>query len=224
MDPRIRLPQFLTGWFPEALWRGPDNENQIYLTFDDGPVPGVTPWVLDLLKREKVKACFFCVGENVTRYPDIYRRILEEGHLTGNHTYHHLQGMKTRAGSYLADVEKAAGVIDSRFFRPPHGLMRRRQYRQISKKYLVVMWDLVSCDYRQNVDHHVVTNNVLRYLRPGSIITFHDSYKSERNLYAALPVVIRELKRRGYRFGSLAELRTKPGIEETKKDKIRDYA
>lgn len=205
LDPRIRLPQFLTGWFPRALWKGPAAENQVYLTFDDGPVPEVTPWVLDLLKKEDLKACFFCVGENVQRFPDIYQRILDDGHLTGNHTYNHLQGLKTRTSHYLENVEEAARFIDSRFFRPPHGLMRRGQYKQISRQFQVVMWDLVSCDYRQTLSPEAVAGNVLKYVRPGSIITFHDSHKSKKNLYPALPVVIRALKMEGYRFGTLPD-------------------
>lgn len=203
LDPRIRLPQFLTGCFPRAIWKGPAAENQVYLTFDDGPVPEVTPWVLELLKKEDLKACFFCVGENVQRFPHIYRQILNEGHLTGNHTYNHLQGLKTRTRHYLENVEKATGYIDSRFFRPPHGWMRKAQYKAISRKFQVVMWDLVSCDYRQTLTPEDVSGNVLKYIRPGSIITFHDSWKAKRNLYGALPVVIRELKTRGYRFGDL---------------------
>ncbi len=206
LDPRIRLPQFLTGCFPRAIWRGPAAGNQVYLTFDDGPVPEVTPWVLDQLKKENVKACFFCVGENVQRYPGIYQRILDEGHLTGNHTFNHLQGLKTATRQYLENVEKAAGYIDSRFFRPPHGWMRRAQYEAVSRKFQVVMWDLVSCDYRQTLTPRAVTDNVLNYVRPGSVITFHDSFKSAKNLYAALPVVIRELKMKGYRFEDLSSI------------------
>jgi peptidoglycan/xylan/chitin deacetylase (PgdA/CDA1 family) len=205
LDPRIRLPQFLKVFFPGALWRGPAGENQVYLTFDDGPVPEVTPWVLHLLREEGIKACFFCVGENVMRYPDIYRQILDEGHLTGNHTYNHLQGLKTGTKHYLNNIDKAAGFIDSRFFRPPHGLMKRSQYKQVSRKFQVVMWDLVSCDYRQSLSPETVAGNVLENVRPGSVIIFHDSYKAKKNLYAALPVVIRELKLKGYRFGTLTE-------------------
>jgi peptidoglycan/xylan/chitin deacetylase (PgdA/CDA1 family) len=203
LDPRIRLPKFLTGCFPLATWRGPASGNRVYLTFDDGPVPDVTPWVLDLLKKEDVKACFFCVGENVERHPGIYRRILEEGHLTGNHTYNHLQGLKTPTSRYLENVEKAAACIDSRFFRPPHGFMRKSQYQAISRRFQVVMWDLISGDYRQKLTPQGVTNRVLKYVRPGSVITFHDSVKSKNNLYGALPEVVRELKRKGYRFGVL---------------------
>jgi len=203
LDPRIRLPQFLKIFFPGALWTGPAAGNQVYLTFDDGPVPEVTPWVLNLLREEGIKACFFCVGENVMRYPDIYRQILDEGHLTGNHTYNHLQGLKTRTRHFLENIDQAAGFVDSPFFRPPHGLLKISQYKQLRRRFQVVMWDLVSCDYDHSLSPEAVARNVMDHVRPGSIIIFHDSCKAMKNLYAALPVVIRELKLRGYRFGIL---------------------
>jgi peptidoglycan/xylan/chitin deacetylase (PgdA/CDA1 family) len=205
LDPRIRLPQFLKRVFPGALWTGPAAGNQIYLTFDDGPVPEVTPWVLDLLREERIKSCFFCVGENVMRFPDVYQQILDEGHLTGNHTYNHLQGLKTGTEHYLDNTEKAAQFIDSPFFRPPHGLLKISQYKQLRRKYQVVMWDIVSCDYNQSLRAGTVIRNVMKNVRPGSVIIFHDSYKARKNLYAALPVVIRELKKDGYQFGTLSE-------------------
>jgi peptidoglycan/xylan/chitin deacetylase (PgdA/CDA1 family) len=205
LDPRIRLPQFLKILYPGALWRGRGDERQVYLTFDDGPVPEVTPWVLDLLRKEEISACFFCVGENVRRHPDIYNRILSEGHLTGNHSYNHLQGLKCRTDQYLQNIEKAGELINSRFFRPPHGLLKPAQYRRLRRNYQVVMWDLVSCDFRQDLSPETVVSNVLDHVRPGSVIIFHDSLKAWKNMSVALPAVIRELKSSGYRFGSLAE-------------------
>jgi peptidoglycan/xylan/chitin deacetylase (PgdA/CDA1 family) len=205
LDPRIRLPQFLKIFFPGALWTGTAVGNRIYLTFDDGPVPEVTPWVLNLLRREGIKSCFFCVGENVMRFPDVYQQILDEGHLTGNHTYNHLQGLKTGTEHYLQNTDKAAEFIDSLFFRPPHGLLKISQYKQLRRKFQVVMWDLVSCDYNQSLSPEAVIRNVMKNVRPGSIIIFHDSYKARKNLYAALPVVIRELKMKGYSFGTLSD-------------------
>ncbi len=202
-DPRIRLPQFLTRCFPGALWRVPVSANQVFLTFDDGPVPEVTPWVLDLLKKEGIKACFFCVGENVERYPDIYKRILDEGHQVGNHTFNHLQGLKTPNAGYFRNIEKAAQFISSDFFRPPHGWMRRSQFEYLNRNYQVVMWDIISGDYKQELTPDAVVRNVLDFVRPGSIITFHDSHKSKKNLYQALPVIIQKLKEKSYQFGEL---------------------
>ena len=202
-DPRIRLPRVLNGCFPGALWRLPGEAMKVVLTFDDGPVPEITPWVLDVLKGEQIQAVFFCVGENVKRYPRIYKRILDEGHQVGNHTFNHLQGLKTSNKNYLNNIEKAAGYIDSDLFRPPHGWMRRSQFNEISKHYRVVMWDILSGDYKSELAPEVVAQNVLDFVRPGSIITFHDSFKAKRNLTYALPVIIHQLKEEGYQFSQL---------------------
>lgn len=204
-DPRVQLPRFITGFYPGALWRGPAAEKQVFLTFDDGPVPEVTPWVLDLLRRENISACFFCVGENVQRHPELYRQILAEGHLAGNHSFNHIQGLKTPDAEFFANIEKAARYIDSPYFRPPHGFLRRSQYRYLRERYQVVMWDVVSRDYRAGLSPEQVTRNVQNFVRPGSVIVFHDSVKAQKNLYAALPAVIQYLKKEGYRFGKLSD-------------------
>lgn len=203
VDPRIRLPRWMRDCFPDAIWRGPSEQKQVYLTFDDGPIPEVTPWVLEVLKKEEVKACFFCVGDNVRKYPEIYRRILDEGHLTGNHTFNHLQGIRTATRKYVENVMLASRFVRSGLFRPPHGLMRKAQYDQLISQYKIIMWDVVSCDYRQRLTPEQVVRNVMNHVRAGSVITFHDSLKSEKNLHGALPVVIRKLKEQGYSFGML---------------------
>ncbi len=205
LNPRIRLPRFLNRCFPSAIWRASVETKEVFLTFDDGPVPEVTPWVLDLLKKEDIKACFFCVGENVKRHPDVYRWVLREGHQVGNHTFNHLQGLKTKDPAFLSNVEKASQYINSCLFRPPHGWMRRSQYEQLSLTYTVVMWDIISGDYRKELTPKDVIKNVLKTVRPGSIIVFHDSIKAQKNLEVALPVIIRKLKRKGYSFGKLTE-------------------
>ncbi|WP_053183212.1 polysaccharide deacetylase family protein [Sunxiuqinia dokdonensis] len=204
-DPRIRLPKVATRFFPNALWRLPGDKKQVALTFDDGPVPEVTPWVLKLLKEENIKACFFCVGENVKRHPEVYRQILANGHQVGNHTFNHLQGLKTKDEDFFANIEKAAKYVDSRFMRPPHGWMRKSQYRKLVEKYQVVMWDLISRDYITKVSPDAVVSNVMNFVRPGSIIIFHDSVKAQKNLKPALPVVIKKLKQKGYQFTLLPE-------------------
>lgn len=204
-DPRIRLPRVLTGFFPGAIWRLPDNGKRVVLTFDDGPIPEVTPWVLDLLRQEQIKACFFCVGENVKRYPHIYQQILDEGHQVGNHTFNHLQGLKTPSRDYFRNIEKAAGYIQSDLFRPPHGLMRWTQFNEISKNYQVVMWDILSGDYKPELSPENLIQNVLDFVRPGSIITFHDSIKSKKNLMVALPEIISKLKEQEYQFTKLPQ-------------------
>ena len=206
VDPRIRLPGRVTRLFPEAVWRVPTEKKRVYLTFDDGPIPEITPWVLKILKEEQVEACFFCVGNNVEKYPELYQSIINSGHLTGNHTFHHLHGLKTSTETFCRDILEAEKLIRSKMFRPPHGLMRMSQYNLICRQFKIVMWDIVSCDYRESIGSEKVVKNVLNNVRPGSIITFHDSFKSWKNLSGALPVVIRILKERGYEFGSLNEL------------------
>lgn len=198
--PQVHLPRFFTKWFPAAIWRMPGEHKTVYLTFDDGPIPGVTPWVLKLLRDQDIKATFFSVGENVFRHPEIFEQILEEGHAVGNHTYHHLQGLKSGNLSYYRDIEKANDLIGSNLFRPPHGWLKQAQYQFLSQKYKIIMWDVISCDYNRNIPKEEVLQNVLDFVRPGSIITFHDSLKAEDNLKWALPRAIEALKAEGYEF------------------------
>jgi peptidoglycan/xylan/chitin deacetylase (PgdA/CDA1 family) len=189
------------------LWRIriPDQKT-VYLTFDDGPIPGVTPWVLDLLDSYGVKATFFCVGDNVRKYPDIYRLLLERGHTTGNHTFHHIQGWKNRTASLLKNTVKAGEMIHSRLFRPPHGHMRVPQNRKLQKEgYSVVMWDVVTRDYSRFMRPEQVLQNVKKYTRDGSIIVFHDSLKAEKNMKYALPRAIEWLQNEGYTFALIPE-------------------
>lgn len=204
LNPEVHLPSWITNWFPKAVWTIPNNRNEVYLTFDDGPIPEITPWVLDLLKEKGIKATFFCVGENAKRYPDIYQRIINEGHQVGNHTYNHVQGLKLSSEEFLNNIEKAAQHIDSLLLRPPHGWMKRSQYRALSKKYKIVMWDVISVDYNPAISPQQCLKNVMDYTRSGSIITFHDSIKAEINLKYALPKAIDQLKERGFTFNSIS--------------------
>ena len=203
-DPRVRLPGFITTLYKSAVWRLPDAEKVVYLTFDDGPVPDVTPWVLDLLKKECIRATFFCVGENVMKHPEVYRRVLADGHAVGNHTYNHWQGLKHSDEDYFRNVEKAAEYIDSDLFRPPHGWLKTSQYRFLKKSYKIVMWDLISCDYDRQLTPNQVFRNVTDFVRPGSIITFHDSIKAQPNLTEVLPRAIKWMKEQGYRFEAIS--------------------
>ena len=187
--------------FPEAIWRIKHRDRKVvYLTFDDGPIPEVTPWVLDELDRHGVKATFFLVGDNVRRHPELLEEIKRRGHSWGNHTMHHLQGMRTWTSNYLADVSEADRLIGSTLFRPPHGLIRWKQAKALKRTYNLVMYDLVTRDYSRKLEPEQVLENVKRFARNGSIIVFHDSLKAERNMRYALPRAIQWLKDQGYEF------------------------
>ena len=188
--------------YPGSLWRiREEQQKRVYLTFDDGPIPEVTPWVLDQLDHYGVKATFFCVGDNIRKYPDLYLQLLERGHKTGNHTFNHIQGWKHRTSYLLENSAKAAELIDSRLFRPPHGHMRVKQNIVLQKAgYQVVMWDVVTRDYSRFMTPEKVLDNVKRYTRNGSIIVFHDSLKAEKRMKYALPRAIEWLQNEGYTF------------------------
>lgn len=193
-------PWFYRALFPGATWRIPSDERCVYLTFDDGPIPQVTPWVLNTLDQYGVKATFFMVGDNVRKHPDVFRMVVERGHAVGNHTFHHIQGIRYWTRNYLADVELAARLIPGNLFRPPHGHMRFPQLLRLRKTHRIVMWDVVTRDYSPHLSPQQVLENVKRYTRNGSILVFHDSLKAERNMRWAMPRAIEWLLQEGYRF------------------------
>ncbi len=185
--------------FPEGIWRIKRKGQKVaFLTFDDGPVPEVTPWVLDTLDRYGVKATFFMVGDNVKRNPGLFDEIKKRGHSFGNHTMHHLKGMSSSVRRYLRDVAEADALIGSPLFRPPHGLIKWQQSRAIRNKYNLIMYDVVTRDYSRKLTPEQVLDNVKRYARDGSIIVFHDSLKAESNLKAVLAPAIEWLQSEGY--------------------------
>lgn len=176
------------------------NEHSVYLTFDDGPIPESTPFILKTLRDFDAHATFFMVGDNVRKHPDLYRQIVAEGHQVGNHTYHHLGGFKHFAKTYIDDTERANDLIGAHLFRPPHGCMSHAEYLWLKRSYRIVMWDLVTRDYSKWLTADDVFDNVRRYARNGSIITFHDSLKSIDKLHTALPRSLQWLKDEGYEF------------------------
>ena len=197
----IEQPAKWLRWlYPNALWRMDRNERSVYLTFDDGPIPSSTPFILDTLAEYNAKATFFMVGENVLRYHDLYNRIVEEGHQIGNHTFNHMGSLKHWALTYGINIQKANELIHAHLFRPPHGWMRWSVYWWLSRRYQIVMWDLVTRDYSKWMTAEDVLNNVKRYARNGSILTFHDSTKSIDKLRYALPEALKWLKEQGYEF------------------------
>lgn len=198
----IERPPLIYRWlFGNALWRMPGSRRKcVYLTFDDGPVPGITPWVLELLRDHGIHATFFMVGENVMRNPELLDQVKAGGHAVGNHTLSHMQGIKSSTSSYLANVERGGELTGSRLFRPPHGLMTLAQTRAVKRSNRLVMYDLVTRDYSRNLSPDDVVRNVRRFTRNGSIIVFHDSLKAWPNLRRALPRAIKWLKAQGYEF------------------------
>lgn len=200
----IERPLFFLPWlFPAAWWRKEKREKVVYLTFDDGPVPEVTPDVLAVLDRFGVKATFFCVGDNVRKYPELFQELLERGHGVGNHTFNHIKGFAWSVDDYLDNVAKAALLIDTKLVRPPHGQLSPALYRALSKRYQVVMWDLITRDYNQALAPERILRNVQKYVRNGSIIVFHDSLKAKQNVLEALPESIKFLQQQGYQFKKL---------------------
>lgn len=185
------------------IWRIPSNRKVIHLTFDDGPIPVVTPWVLDQLAVHGAKATFFCVGSNVKKNANIYQRILEEGHRTGNHTDKHVNGWTMLNREYYLDIAKCARVVKSDLFRPPYGKIRPTQIARIRKEYKVIMWDVLSKDYDTDMDGKTCAERVIKSSRPGSIIVFHDSVKAEPRLRIALPEVLEYFRNEGYSFETL---------------------
>lgn len=187
---------------PGGLFRRhePNHQHAVYLTFDDGPIPEVTPWVLDVLDRYGIKATFFMVGDNVRKHPDVYEEVVRRGHRIGNHTMHHVSGFRLTRRSYLRDVAEARQYIDSDLFRPPHGWLRPRQTWALHEQFRVVMFDLVTRDYSKWMRAQDVVRNVKLFARDGSIIVFHDSLKSWSRLQEALPKALEWLIAQGYEF------------------------
>ena len=198
----IEQPAIFLRWiYPHALWRMDRHRKAVYLTFDDGPIPAATPFILDTLERFGARATFFMVGDNAQKYPHLVREVRSRGHRIGNHTFHHLGGLKWKYEEYLQDVYLANELLHTDLFRPPHGWMRVSQYHRLRKEgFKVVMWDVVTRDYSCYLSADDVVQNVKRYTRPGSIMTFHDSLKSIDKLKGALPRALQWLCEQGYEF------------------------
>lgn len=200
-----RIPFFLPHLFPSSLvWRFDEQSRNIYLTFDDGPVPGPTEFVLDVLNRYNVTATFFCIGDNIRKHPDIFARIVSRGHSVGNHTFNHLNGWNNSNENYVENVEKCHAYLTAaaprkNLFRPPYGRITRSQIRLLHA-YHIIMWDVLSIDYNQRLAPEKCLSNTINATRAGSIIVFHDSYKAEKNLRHALPRFIEHFLERQFVF------------------------
>ena len=197
----IENPSFWLRWiYPKALWRMDHKVRAVYLTFDDGPIPESTPFILDTLAKYGAKATFFMVGENAEKHPQLFERIKAEGHQIGNHTHNHLGSFKHWTITYALNTHKANEILHSHLFRPPHGWMRYTVYWWLKHAFTIVMWDVITRDYSKRLTAEDVVNNVKKYTRNGSIITFHDSLKSIDKLKTALPESIEWLQKEGYEF------------------------
>lgn len=196
----VHPPNLIRRIYPNGIWKIPETEKKIYLTFDDGPIPEVTHWVLSQLKAYNAKATFFCVGENVQRNPTIFESIKQQGHSVGNHTFNHMDGWKNNFFSYVKNTEVAAQLIDSKLFRPPHGKLTIAQRMALGKRYKLVLWDVLSRDYDRTISSESCFQNVIKYTNPGSVIVFHDSIKASKNLFKVLPRVLEHYSSLGYSF------------------------
>jgi peptidoglycan/xylan/chitin deacetylase (PgdA/CDA1 family) len=197
-------PGWLRKLYHSFHWKIKTKSKKLFLTFDDGPTPEVTEWVLGQLALYKAEATFFCIGRNVERHPEIYQKILDKGHATGNHTYSHLNGWKTGNQEYKNDIVLAADFIKSKLFRPPYGRIRHKQIKNLKKTdYKMFMWDALSEDYNQELTPEQCLQNVIKNTDGGSIIVFHDSVKASKNLYPILPEVLKYYNDLGYSFEKL---------------------
>lgn len=205
----VTTPQWFKWIYPTCIWRINTDEKAVYLSFDDGPHPVATPFVLNELRKYNAKATFFCLGKNVQAYPEIYRQIIEEGHAVGNHTFNHKNGWKTDSSSYIKDIQQAADYIDSKLFRPPYGRITRFAAKVLKEQLdmEVIMWDVLSGDFDTALSVERCRKNVLNNVREGSIVVFHDSEKAWPLLNATLPEVLKRLSDKGFSFKSLHKKR-----------------
>lgn len=187
----------------ELVWKG-KGKKTIYLTFDDGPIPEVTPLVLGILNHYQVKATFFCVGENVSKHPDIYEMVLAHDHAVGNHTFHHLKGWKTEQDTYLEDVTHCSEYVRTKLLRPPYGRITNGQLRRLKDHYKIIMYSVLTGDYDKRLSKEQVLNNALRYTKNGSIVVFHDSLKAADRMLYALPLFLEHFIKKGYTFEKLS--------------------
>lgn len=181
----------------------PDRNKELFLTFDDGPTLGITEWVLSVLKEYNAKATFFCTGENAENNPELFKQIIEKGHSVGNHGYSHIKGWRTSNKKYYQNVRRASDFINSNLFRPPYGRIKPSQIKQLKKEFKIIMWDVLTRDYNNNLKQETCLKKTLKSIKPGSIIVFHDTLKAERNLKYVLPEVLKYYSEKDFLFSSI---------------------
>jgi peptidoglycan/xylan/chitin deacetylase (PgdA/CDA1 family) len=204
-----RTPFFLPLLYPSLTWRKKTDAQELYLTFDDGPVPGATEFVLEELAKVNAKATFFCIGDNVVKHPRVFERIISEGHSIGNHTFHHLNGWKTSLKKYIDEIDLCNNALTEScqkptwLFRPPYGRITRQQIKAIEGDYQIIMWDVLTMDYLKNLSPETCLRKSIQATRPGSIVVFHDSLKAEKNLRYVLPLYLQHFLEKGFAFKTL---------------------
>ena len=201
---KIKPWGFIKRLYPDMIWEIDDPEG-VFLTFDDGPTPGITEWILSTLKRYNAKATFFVLGKNAEMYPDLYERIIREGHKIGNHTYSHQKGWGMPLEKYIEDVDFAEDILHSELFRPPYAQITPSQCRAVAQRHKIIMWNILSRDYLHTISPGECARVVVKHIAPGAIIAFHDSEKSFRNMSYALPKVLERIKELGLK-GKIIEL------------------
>ncbi len=201
----VKTPPFIQQLFPNFTWNIPTTDKVVYLTFDDGPIPEITPWVIEQLADYEAKATFFCVGDNVRKYPEVFQTVKSAGHSVGNHTFNHLNGWASENIDYFHNVRHCAWEVDSDLFRPPYGRLRPKQVQFLSRHYRIVMWDVLSGDFDPAISPEQCLRNVMNNVSPGSIVVFHDSIKAEKKLKYVLPKVLEALSLEDYSFEALSE-------------------
>ena len=199
----VKSPEIIKKYYSRLIWDIPNSDNKIFLTFDDGPTPEITEWVLDLLKDQNIKATFFCLGKNVAANPTIYQRIINEGHAVGNHSNTHVNGWYAENAYYLNDIKQCQELVKSELFRPPYGRIKKSQIKELVTDYKIIMWDVLSGDFDVKLSPEKCLNNVLKNTKSGSVIVFHDSEKASTNLKFALTKAITQLKEKGFVFEKL---------------------
>lgn len=202
----VKSPAIVKKYYPRLVWDIPNKENKIYLTFDDGPIPEITEWVLDILNQYNIKATFFCLGCNVAKNPIIFEQIKLDGHAIGNHSYHHLSGWDSNDEDYLNNIKKANKLLNTKLFRPPYGRIKKSQIASLIEDYKIIMWDVLSGDFDPKTTPEKCYNNVIKNTKTGSVIVFHDSVKASENLKYALPKAIEYLLEQGFKFDVIPEI------------------